>query len=149
MSEMTNPFPDGTCFFCGPNNPSGLKLTFHRDGEGGVYADYTPESIYCGQGDIFHGGLQMGLLDEAMWWAGYEATGIMEAVTASASFRFLRPVYIGSPIRAACALVSREGNALRLRGSIRNAEGKVCTSVRGEYRIIPRERYETVLAARP
>ncbi|MGE4421799.1 MAG: PaaI family thioesterase [Pseudodesulfovibrio sp.] len=149
MSEIVNPFPAGTCFFCGPNNPSGLKLTFHRDGQGGVYADYTPEAAYCGQGDIFHGGLQMGLLDEAMWWAGYEATGVMEAVTASASFRFLRPVYIGSPVRAVCALASREGAALKLKGRILNADGKVCTTVRGEYRIISRERYEALLAQRP
>lgn len=149
MSEIVNPFPDGTCFFCGPNNPSGLKLTFHRDGQGGVYTDYTPEAVYCGQGDIFHGGLQMGLLDEAMWWAGYEATGVMEAVTASASFRFLRPVHIGSPVRVVCALASRDGAALMLKGRILGPDGKPCTTVRGEYRIISRERYEAILAQRP
>ena len=148
-SEIRNPFESGSCFFCGPNNPYGLGLVFHRDGQGGVYTEYTPEAKYCGQGDIFHGGMQMGLLDEAMWWAGFEATGVMEAVTARASFRFLRPVYIGAPVRVTCAMTRREERTLKLKGAILNAEGKVCTAVRGEYRIIDRERYEAILSERP
>ena len=151
-SEIKNPFESGTCFFCGPNNPSGLQLVFHRDGQGGVYTDYTPDPRYCGQGDIFHGGMQMGLLDEAMWWAGYEATGVMEAVTARADFRFLRPVYIGAPVRVVCAMIKREGRedrTIRLKGAILNRDGKPCTTVLGEYRIITREQYEAILSARP
>ena len=145
-SEIANPFADGTCFFCGPNNPSGLKLVFHRDGDGGVYAEYTPEARFCGQGNIFHGGMQMGLLDEAMWWAGYADTGVMEAVTVSARFRFLRPVYIGAPIRVVCSVASCEGQSIRLRGRILNSGGKVCTSVKGEYRIVGREQFESMVA---
>ena len=146
MTEIANPFADGLCFFCGPKNPSGLKLVFHHDGSGGVYAEYTPDAVFCGQGNIFHGGMQMGLLDEAMWWAGYAATGVMEAVTASANFRFLRPVYIGQPVRIACAVSASQGRSIKLKGSILNADGKVCTAVKGVYRMISPEQYEAVVS---
>ncbi|HKI80067.1 MAG TPA: hypothetical protein VKA04_00335 [Pseudodesulfovibrio sp.] len=41
MSEIANPFSDGTGFSCGPYNPSGLKLTFRRDRDGGVRRQYV------------------------------------------------------------------------------------------------------------
>lgn len=146
IRELTNPFADGTCFFCGPANPSGLGLTFRHDTETGLtFTEYTPEPRFAGQGDIFHGGLQMGILDEIMWWAGYATTGETRAVTAGARFRFLRPVRIGVPLRAECALRSREGASIRLAGRILNAAGKPCTTVRGEYRVIDPERYRALV----
>jgi len=146
IRELPNPFADATCFFCGPANPSGLKLTFFHDTETGLaFTDYTPAPRFCGQGEIFHGGLQMGLLDETMWWAAYAATGELHAVTAGAKFRFLRPVLVGEPLRAQCAVKSREGASIRLTGRILNAAGKPCTTVRGEYRVVSPERYRSLV----
>lgn len=149
LIDIENPFEDGHCFFCGPNNASGLKLRFQHDEETGeVSVEYTPEAKFQGQGNVFHGGMQMGILDEAMWWAGYAVTGIKEAVTASASFRFLRPVYIGEKIRIVCKVKAHEGRSIRLQGWILNPAGKKCTTVKGEYREMDREMYEKILSGR-
>ena len=147
ISEIPNPFEDEACFFCGRDNESGLKLIFYHDDEAGeVFTDYTPESQFCGQGEVFHGGMQMGLLDEVMWWAGYVETGIKEAVTVTASFRFLRPVYIGKPIRAACRVKSFDGKTIKLKGRIINPQGQVCTTISGQYRILDKDKYTAVVA---
>ena len=146
--EIPNPFEDGTCFFCGPVNQSGLKLKFFRETDSDeVFAAYTTEARFCGQGNVFHGGIQMGLLDEAMWWAGYAGTGIMEAVTVNATFRFLRPVYINDQIRITCRMKSHEGANITLAGRILNSAGKVCTTVSGTYRILNREQYDRLVSA--
>ncbi|QJB56151.1 PaaI family thioesterase [Pseudodesulfovibrio sp. zrk46] len=146
MSEyIENPFEDGHCFFCGPDNADGLNLKFKHDKEAGeVVCEYVPEQRFQGQGHVFHGGMQMGLLDEAMWWTGYAQTGVKEAVTINASFRFLRPVYIGEPVTIACKVKSFEKGSIKLSGAIINKDGKKCTVVRGEYRVIT-DQYETVI----
>lgn len=134
---IPNPFEDGCCFFCGPENPDGLHLKFHHDKEAGVVScEYTPEQRFQGQGTVLHGGMQMALLDEAMWWAGYAQTGIKEAVTVNASFRFLRPVYIGAPVTITCKVKNFENGSIKLTGTIFNRDGKKCTAVKGEYRVI-------------
>ena len=135
--RIHSPFDDGNCFFCGPNNEHGLKLEFYHDKQANeVTCEYTPEQRFQGQGTVFHGGMQMGLLDEIMWWAGYAITGTKEAVTANANFRFLRPVYIGEPVTITCKVKSHENNSIKLTGAIINKDNKKCTTVRGEYRII-------------
>jgi len=143
---IPNPFEDGECFFCGPSNEDGLKLEFFYDAEREeVSCDYVPERRFQGQGTVFHGGMQMGLLDEAMWWAGYAVTGIMQAVTVGAKFRFLRPVFIGKPVRIFCKVKKFEGDSIKLAGWIENAEGRKCTAVRGEFRVIGDDRYAQVV----
>ena len=149
LKEIVTPFEDGQCFFCGPDNPSGLKLQFFHDEEAGeVSCEYTPEQRFQGQGTVFHGGMQMGLLDEAMWWTGFAETGIMEAVTVGASFRFLRPVYIGNPVTIVCRVKEHKGRSIKLVGAILNSDGKKCTAVKGEYRVVTREQYEAVVSGR-
>ena len=146
IREIPNPFSDGACFFCGALNASGLKLAFFLDEETGeAFADYTAEARFCGQKDLLHGGMQMGLLDEAMWWAGYAATGETRAVTVNARFRFLRPVYVGDAIRISCRMTSRDDRDIHLRGRILNPEGKVCTAVTGTYRVLDQTQYDRLV----
>lgn len=148
ITQLSTPSTDDNCFFCGKQNQSGLKLSFfHDDKTGETFTEYTPEQHYQGQGDVFHGGLQMGLLDETMWWAGYAVTNIMEAVTANASFRFLRPVIIGRPLKAVCSVTAQTETSIKIKGRILNAEGKICTAVKGEFRIIDPEQYKKLMAA--
>jgi hypothetical protein len=100
--EIANPFPDRRCFFCGADNPQGLGLRFfHDDATGETSTEYVPEERFVGQGDILHGAIQMGLLDELMGWACVAHTGEM-AVTADLRCRFLRPLRIAGP--RACRL---------------------------------------------
>lgn len=68
--------------------------------------------------------------------------------TASASFRFLRPVYIGEKVRIVCKVKVHENRSIKLQGWILNPAGKKCTVVKGEYREIDREMYEKIIAGR-
>ncbi|WP_419785878.1 PaaI family thioesterase [Pseudodesulfovibrio sp.] len=141
IREIPNPYADGHCFFCGPANPASLKLTFFYDDEADLtFTDYTPESRFCGRDGVLHGGIQMALLDEIMWWSAYASTGEECAVTAGARFHFLRPVPVEVPLRLECSVKSREGASINLTGRILNAAGKVCTAVRGEYRVVSPEK---------
>ena len=147
IRKLTIPFSDDNCFFCGKRNAFGLRLSFYHDDETGeTFTEYVPEQHFQGQGSIFHGGLQMGLLDETMWWAGFAETGIMEAVTANANFRFLRPVFVGHPLKVVCSLIGRTDKRLKIKGRILGKEGKTCTAVRGEFRIVDAEKFEAFLS---
>lgn len=45
------------CFVCGRENPIGFRLQFFEDGDGCVYADYTPHEEHQGFPGVMHGGL--------------------------------------------------------------------------------------------
>ena len=65
--EIQNPFPDNNCFYCGSDNNLGLKLEFFWDEDKQeTYTEYLPSQYFTGQGNILHGAIQMGLLDEIM-----------------------------------------------------------------------------------
>jgi acyl-coenzyme A thioesterase PaaI-like protein len=139
--EIPNPFPRRTCFFCGDDNPDGLRLTFRQDeASGEVFTDYAPEARFAGQGDILHGAIQMGLLDEAMGWACFARTGQL-GVTTDFAARFLRPARIAAGrLRVRCRVDGASGRDVRLSGELLDAGGGVCTTATGTYRVLSPER---------
>jgi hypothetical protein len=56
-----------TCFACGPNNPSGLKMKFSTDGKR-VYSLIHAPSTMTGWDQTVHGGILTTMLDEVMGW---------------------------------------------------------------------------------
>ena len=143
--EIPNPYTDNRCFICGSSNKDGLRLKFFRDDETGeLYTDYTPAEPFFGQGEILHGAMQMGLLDEIMGWATHAHTGEM-AVTLEISVKFLAPVYMGKPVRVTCRVASREGRRVHLEAQLTNTEGVTCSSATGTYHVLSREKYETII----
>jgi len=144
--EIPNPFPRRTCFFCGCDNPDGLHLTFRRDeASGEVVTDYAPEARFAGQGDILHGAIQMGLLDEAMGWACFARTGLL-GVTTGFEARFLRPARISAGrLRVRCRVDDASGRDVRLSGELLDAGGGVCTTATGTYRVLSPERRATLI----
>src|SRR5215471_2460071 len=97
-TEITNPFPDSNCLFCGSDNHLGLKLRFFWDEDHKeVSTEYVPPKHFTGQGNILHGAIQAGLLDEIMGWTSVYLTG-KKTVTSDLNIRFLKPTYIdGKP----------------------------------------------------
>jgi uncharacterized protein (TIGR00369 family) len=146
--ELGNPYPDAGCFFCGRDNPHGLHLRFRHDAaRGETSTTYVPETRFVGQGDILHGGIQMGLLDETMGWSCFAETGEM-AVTETMEVRFARPVYIaGDPVRVTCRLTGRQGRKVHLRAELADGQGTVCTIATGTYHIVAPEKYEALIHA--
>jgi acyl-coenzyme A thioesterase PaaI-like protein len=93
MSDTLQLDINGLCFACGPDNPIGLKLDFHFEGEDYVTTfEVKPE--YQGWRDLAHGGLLATVLDEVMtrimWAKG------CNTVTGRLEVRYRHPAPVGS-----------------------------------------------------
>jgi len=145
-NEIPNPFVDSNCFFCGRDNPAGLKLRFYWDEERReTSTEYVPPLHFAGQGTILHGAIQMGLLDEIMGWTSFIHTR-ENAVTTDFQVKFLRPVHInGKPVRATCRLTGRDGPKVYLEATLANSEGAPCTTATGTYHVLPPEKYASLI----
>jgi len=89
------------CFVCGKDNPGGLRLHFYREGST-VKAEFVPDVIFAGYGNIVHGGIVSAVLDEAIVWAAYVSEKRF-GVTAELNIRFLKPV----PVKEMCIVSGR------------------------------------------
>ena len=123
--EIKNPFSDGNCFFCGINNKFGLKLKFYWDEEKKeASAEYLPAKHFTGQGNILHGAIQMGLLDEIMGWTSYTCTEKM-AVTSGINIKFLKPTYINrEKISITCQVISKKGPKIKMQHDFVSTKNK-------------------------
>jgi acyl-coenzyme A thioesterase PaaI-like protein len=83
---------DGMCFACGQNNPIGLKLAFHFDGDEYVTA-FEVRREYQGWAGIAHGGLVATVLDETMTRMLWEKD--INSVTARLQVRYHHPIRVG------------------------------------------------------
>ena len=144
--EIQNPYPDNNCFFCGADNHEGLKLKFYWDEETKeMHTEYLPAQHFTGQGNILHGAIQMGLLDEIMGWTSYALTKKM-AVTLGLNIKFLQPTYIhGEKIGATCRVISTEGPRVNMQATLSNNDGAVCTTATGTFHILPTEKYRDLI----
>jgi uncharacterized protein (TIGR00369 family) len=143
--EIPNPFLDKQCFYCGSENPEGLNLKFFWDDKSEeVYTEYLPAKPFHGQGNILHGSIQMGLLDEIMGWASYVYTGEM-AVTSELNIKFLKPVYLEMPVKVYCRVTSGKGSKVYLYARLENKEGMVCSDAEGTYHVLPKSRYDALI----
>lgn len=133
---------------CGPESDCGLHITFAYDDETHeVSAEYLPERRFVGQGDILHGAIQAGLLDEAMGWMVHADTG-MSAVTTNLNVDFLRPLYIqGRPIHVSCRILERHGSKIWLSAELSDGDCEVCTTARGTFHIVRPEKYDEIVRA--
>lgn len=145
-TELVNHYPGKKCFFCGSGNAHGLHLKFYQDDENGeISTEYVPAEHFAGQGNILHGGIQMGLLDEIMGWTSLVETGEM-AVTTHMEVQFLRPLYIsGQAVRVACRVTGRTDRKVHMQAELVNAENVVCTTAAGIYHILTPEMYAALV----
>lgn len=144
--ELNNPYPDNNCFFCGSKNKQGLNLKFYWDKENEeAYTEYLPAKHFVGQGDILHGAIQMGLLDEIMGWTSYITTQHM-AVTSWLNVNFKKPVYICNEIiRVTCRVISNESPKITMHATISNNAGDECTTATGIFHILAQEKYQKLI----
>ena len=120
---MSEPVPnglvnDGYCFGCGPQNPIGLGLTFHWDGE--VYTSvWTPQREHQGWANRVHGGLLALVLDEALSRAALEKHGL-PWVTAELTTRLHAPAAIGEALRVTAQVVTVRPRLIVCAGEVRD-----------------------------
>lgn len=113
---------EGMCFACGPNNPIGLKLQFHFEGDKFV-ARFTPRREHQGYDDVMHGGIMSTLLDEAMAKLVYEKGHT--ALTADMHVRFKKPAKIGEELTVSGWIVSEVRRIINCAAEARNPEGEL------------------------
>ena len=115
--ERINVDLDHNCFGCGRLNEDGLRLEFHADARGGVWADFVPAERFEGYTGMVHGGVISAVLDEVMAWSLYRQE--TWAVTAEMTVRFRAPIQVGEPTRATGWQVAARGRRIEMAGEIR------------------------------
>lgn len=140
--ELPNTYPGQECFFCGEKNPIGLKLHFfYEEATGEVTTEFLPSRVFAGLGNILHGGIQAGLFDEIMGWTTHSLTR-KPGVTTDLRLQFIKPVYLETPLKVCCRIVSREDNRVNLAAEIRQPAGTVNTSATGTYFLLSQEKFD-------
>lgn len=105
MENNLPKFPN--CYVCGQENERGLRTRWKIE-DGFVSSELETECWMAGYEDVVHGGITSSMLDEAVIWAAYEATGQF-CVTAELQVRFLKPVRIHQIYRIEGRLIHQTG----------------------------------------
>ena len=142
MKPIPYPYRDSGCFFCGNNNPGGLRLQFHETESEPkeLVCRWIPADMYKGFGKILHGGIQSGLFDEIMGWTALHLTGKV-GVTSSLEIQFHKPVYVEQEIEVRCRIHSIDGPRIRLAAEITTSDNAVRSSATGVYVLMERDRF--------
>lgn len=125
---------DHNCFGCSPANTSGLRMTFYTD-EAAVYSKITVPDHLCGWNNLVHGGVLTTIMDEIMSWA---AIYLLKRVTMtkSISVDFLKPVYVGNPLKAEGTVVDNKGrHEALMQGRIYNKDEVCCAKATGTFAV--------------
>ncbi len=119
------------CFVCGYENPIGLSVHPHLEGDAVVIL-FTPKQEHCGFRGALHGGITAALLDEAMFWAA--AVGLHKTVvTAELTVRYSKPVPIDEPVRVEARLLEVRRRTARTRGTLVSQTGDILVKAEGKY----------------
>ncbi len=119
---------DQRCFACGLENPDGLRLVWHVEGQT-MTTQFIPPPKYQGWKGIVHGGILATLLDEAMTrLAGIIFGG---AVTAEMTVRYVAPARIGELLNVVGEIV-KGSRIIEMKASITNEAGTLIAHATGK-----------------
>ncbi len=125
---------DHNCFGCGPANPSGLQMTFYADETTVTSKVIVPDHL-CGWNNLVHGGVLSTILDEIMSWT---TIYLLKQVpmTKSISVEFIKPVYIGCPLKIQGRVLDKISHReALLEGKILNEDDVCCAKATGTFAI--------------
>ncbi len=116
---MSNEIEAATmCFACGKDNPIGLRIQFHWDGEN-CTAEFTPDDNHVGWQDTVHGGIIYAALDDVM--ANVLYLQGRKAHTAKCEVRYRLPLRVGETIRLKGWIDKEKTRLVVLKGEARRA----------------------------
>lgn len=104
------------CFACGKDNPIGLHITFHVDGDV-CTAEFTPDENHLSWENTVHGGIIYSALDDVMGNIPYRQ-GLV-AHTARCEIRYRRPLRQGQTVLLKGWKEKQKGRLMVLRGEAR------------------------------
>ncbi len=122
------------CFGCSPVNPSGLRMKFFTDGTA-VYSQLQVPEHLCGWSNIVHGGVLTTILDEIMSWSAIHLLKRI-ALTRSMTVEFIKPVQVGSALRAEARVREADGkNDAVTEGVIYDSRGDACARATADFKV--------------
>ena len=104
------------CFACGKENPIGLKIDFHFDGEV-CTGEFTGNENHVGWENTVHGGIVYSALDDVtanvLWQSDRQAH------TAKCEIRYRQPLMVGETITLKGWVEKEKGRLVMLKGEAR------------------------------
>jgi acyl-coenzyme A thioesterase PaaI-like protein len=116
MSEEIEAAP--MCFACGPDNPIGLKIDFHVDGDE-CTAEFTPTENHVGFENTVHGGIIYTALDDVTANILYQQG--RKAHTARCEIRYRQPSVVGEKLLLRGWIENERRRLILLKGEIRRS----------------------------
>lgn len=104
------------CFACGPDNPVGLRIDFHFDGEV-CTAEFTPNENHVGYEDTVHGGILYTALDDVTANVLYQQG--RKAHTARCEIRYRQVARVGDTLTLKGWIESERRRLIVLKGEAR------------------------------
>lgn len=116
---MSNEIEAATmCFACGPDNPIGLKIDFHVDGDV-CTAEFTPNENHVGYRNTVHGGILYTALDDVTANVLYQQG--RKAHTARCQVRYRQMAQVGEALKLKGWIDSERRRLVILKGEVRRA----------------------------
>ena len=113
------------CFVCGLENPFGLHLHFHDNGQDEVTSAFTIEPNHQGYPGVAHGGIVAAILDEVGGRTVMIADPNRFFVTAKFEIRYRQPVPVGQPLKGVGRLLKINARLATAQAEIQSAAGEV------------------------
>jgi len=121
-----------TCFGCGANNPVGLHMDFHTDGQR-LYSFVSVPPVMAGWDRTVHGGILSTILDEIMGWSVIYLLGKI-GVTKSMTVEFKKPVQVEDQLTAVGAIGETiSDRQVTVSGEIYNGDKILCARAEGAF----------------
>ena len=113
--------PDANnCFVCGPDNPVGLRITFHLDEQQICRGEFTPAENHQGFDGVTHGGIVFSALDDVM--ANWLFLQGIRGYTARCDVRYRAPLPIGVKARLEGRCIRQKGRLVALQAKALRAD---------------------------
>ncbi|MDK9706144.1 MAG: PaaI family thioesterase [Desulforhopalus sp.] len=141
-SLLWKPLPnlDKECFGCGPENQSGLHMTFETNGEQ-IRTKLVVPAQFRGWSKLIHGGVISTILDETMSWAAIFLTKRF-ILTKQMTVQFLRPIYVGSSLCGIGYIKEMAGERRAIvKGELFDEQGRLCATSEGEFVLFSKEQF--------
>jgi acyl-coenzyme A thioesterase PaaI-like protein len=110
------------CFACGRDNPIGLQIRFHMNGERCV-GTFTPTRNHVGYENTVHGGIIYAALDDVMANVLYLQN--IKAHTARCEIRYRQPLEVGQTIELAGWIEKKRARLVMLKGEATLGETRI------------------------
>jgi acyl-coenzyme A thioesterase PaaI-like protein len=134
------------CYGCSPDHPTGMRLTFAREGDA-IVTTFTPGEGHQGPPGIMHGGLVTTLADEIADWT---LLGLRERMgfTGAIDAKLLQAVRVGAPVRGRGRIASATARVTKI-GVELSQGGAACFKGEFTFVLLDRNGVERLLGGKP